>query len=346
MRKDIKVLGIDLAKNIFQIHGTNAHGKKVLSKRLTRKDLPEFIGNLTLCLIGIEACTGAHYWARTFENYGHEVKMMAPQFVKPYVMSNKNDKNDARGIAEAVTRPTMKFVSHKTLAQQDLLLIHRARSLSMTNRTAQANQIRGLLADYGVVIAQGVSHIRKLPVILDDNKALLSEESLAIFTNLYEQFKHHDEQINYYDKRIEAHVVEDAKCQALLEIEGVGPLSASGIVATIGDPSVFKNGRELAAWLGLVPKQCSSGDRIRLGSITKRGDCYIRSLLIHGARCALKYVENKNDRKSQWACSLLTRMAYNKAAVALANKHARIIWAILTTGESYRKDEVALCAAA
>lgn len=299
MTKDIKVLGIDLAKDVFQVHGTDSRGKKLLTKRLTESKLLEFVGNLKPCLVGIEACTGSHHWARTIEALGHEVKIMAPQFVKPYVMSNKNDANDAKGIAEAVTRPSMKFVPHKTLEQQDTLLLHRARQLSMKNRTAQANQIRGLLADYGVTIAKGVCHIRRLPVILDIHKDKLTPQAIDIFTKLHEQFDAYDEQVASYDKRIDAHVASSAMCQALLEIEGVGPLSASAIVASIGDATVFKNGREMAAWLGLVPRQHSSGHTIRLGSISKRGDCYLRSLLIHGSRCALKYAENKTDRKSQ-----------------------------------------------
>lgn len=216
--KYIKTLGIDLAKDVFQLHGANEHGKKVLSKRLNRGKLSEFIANLPPCKIGIEACTGSHYWARVFESHGHEVKMMAPQFVKPFVMSNKNDKNDAAVITEAMSRPLMRFVAHKTVAQQDILLAHRARELSMSSRNSQANQIRGLLADYGVVIPKGVSHIRALPVILDENKDKLSDGTIEDFKKLHEQFKFHEEQIDYFKQRIDKHVAHNERCEAILAI--------------------------------------------------------------------------------------------------------------------------------
>jgi transposase len=336
MSKDIKVLGIDLAKNVFQIHGANAKGKKVLQKRLTRAQLTRFMSNTKPCLVGIEACTGANYWARVFQAYGHEVKIIAPQFVKPYVLSNKNDPNDAFGISEAVVRPEMRFVSPKTVSQQDILLLHRARELCIKGRTAQANQIRGLLAEYGVVIAKGISVIRRLPIILELNQDKLSNKAMTVFNQLHKQFKFDDEQVADYEKDIEAHVSSDPVCRELQKIEGIGPLSASAAVATIGDANTFKNARELSAWLGLVPRQNSSGNKVRLGGISKRGDKYLRTLLIHGARCALIHVDNKADRKSVWAKDKKERAGYNKAAVALANKHARIIWAIMTTGECYR----------
>jgi transposase len=342
MSKDIKVLGIDLAKNVFQIHGTDKHGKKCFSKRVSREKLVRTLDNLKPCLIGIEACTGSNYWARTFARLGHEVKIMAPQFVKPYVMSNKNDANDAKGIAEAVTRPEMRFVPRKTVEQQDVLLLHRARQLSVKGRTAQSNQIRGLLAEYGIVIAQGISTMRRLPSLLEAHQDKLTHQSTNVFIRLHEFFKEFDKQVKQYDKDIENHVANSVQCQALLEIDGIGSLSASAIVATVGSGHDFKNGREMAAWLGLVPRQNSSGNKIRLGGISKRGDRYLRTLLIHGARCALKYVEGKSDRKSQWALKKKSKCSFNKAAVALANKHARIIWAMLKTGESYRTEETTL----
>lgn len=338
MSKDIKVLGIDLAKNVFQIHGANAKGKKVLSKRVNRKELVDFMSTTKPCLVGIEACTGAHYWARVFKEFGHDVKIMAPQFVKPFIMSNKNDPNDAYGISEAVVRPEMRFVPPKSLTQQDILLIHRARELCIKSRTAQANQIRGLLAEYGVVITKGVGSVRKLSEILDSNKDKLTPKSLSVFKQLHEQFKFYDEQVDSYDKDIDEHVASDSLCRELLKIDGIGAISASAAVATIGDASTFKNGREVSAWLGLVPRQHSSGNRVKLGGISKRGDKYLRTLLIHGARCALIHVANKADKKSQWAYDKRERIGYNKAAVALANKHARIIWAMMTTGECYRQE--------
>lgn len=334
--KDIKVLGIDLAKEVFQLHGTNGEGKRVLSKRLSREKLIEFMSNLKPCIVGIEACTGSHHWARQFISMGHKVKMMAPQFVKPYVLSNKNDKNDARGIAEAVTRPDMKFVPIKTVEQQDILLLHRARQLSIKNRTSQSNQLRGLLAEYGIVMNKGFAALKELASVLESHKDRLSLKAIAIFERMYEQFKIYDAQVNSYEKDIEAHVKSDVMCKEVMKIEGIGPISASALVASIGDAKVFKNGREVSAWLGLVPKQHSSGNKIRLGGISKRGDSYLRSLLIHGARSALKSVDNKIDKKSQWAFHKKQTQPFNKAAVALANKNARIVWAIMATGECYR----------
>jgi len=334
---NVTTLGIDLAKNIFQLHGTDSNGNRVLRKRLTRYKLPEFIANLKPCLIGIEACSGAHDWARRFIAMGHTVKIMSPQFVKPYIKSNKNDANDAAGIAEAVTRPDMKFVPIKTLQQQDMLLIHRARELVMKQRTAQANQIRGLLTEYGIVLKQGINVIRTLPSILDEKNEQLSEKAVDIFSQLYEQFKYVDEQIVVYDKQIAQAVSDDPLCQHIMEIEGVGPITASAAVATIGDADAFKRGRELAAWLGLVPRQHSSGSKQRLLGISKRGDTYLRKLLIHGARSVVKTCAGKTDKRSKWVTSLKERCGFNKAAVALANKNARIIWAMLATGECYKK---------
>lgn len=335
--KDIKVLGIDLAKNVFQIHGTNAKGKRVLKKRLSREKLIEFMAQLPACLVGIEACGGAHYWARKFIGMGHSVKMMAPQFVKPYVSSNKNDANDAQGISEAVTRPNMKFVSIKQIEQQDVLLLHRARELLMKQRTAQSNQIRGLLAEYGIIIPLGMSHMRKLPEILESHKEQLTPKSKAIFNRLYEQFKSYEEEVEVYDKEVKHHADSDPMCQEIQKLDGVGVLTASAMVASIGDASVFNNGREVSAWLGLVPKQHSSGNKIRLGSISKRGDRYLRTLLIHGARSALRRCEGKRDKTNQWVADVKLRCGFNKAAVALANKNARTIWALMATGECYNR---------
>lgn len=335
--KNINVLGIDLAKNIFQLHGTDLKGKSVLKKRLSRLKLPEFIANLSPCTIGLEASTGAHYWARVFTSMGHRVKLMAPQFVKPYIKSNKNDANDARGIAEAVTRPDMKFVPIKIVEQQDILLLHRSRALVIKQRTAQANQIRGLLAEYGVIIPKGISSLEKLAVVLEENRDKLTIKAQTVFKRLNKQFKLYHAEIKYYDKEIEGQAKQDARCQEVLKIEGVGTLTASAMVASIADAKVFKNGRELSAWLGLVPKQHSSGNTVRLSGISKRGDRYLRTLLIHGARSVVNTCESKTDGKNRWVADKKQRRGYNKAAVALANKNARTIWALLATGECYRK---------
>ena len=271
---------------------------------------------------------------------GHRVKMMAPQFVKPYIKSSKNDVNDARGIAEAVTRPDMKFVPIKNIEQQDILLLHRSRALVIKQRTAQANQIRGLLAEYGVIIPKGISHLEKLATILEENKNKLTIKAQMLFKRLNKQFKRYATEIKFYDKEIERQVKQDARCLEVLKIEGVGALTASAMVASIADAKVFKNGRELSAWLGLVPKQHSSGNTVRLSSISKRGDRYLRTLLIHGARSVVNTCETKTDRKNRWVADKKQRRGYNKAAVALANKNARTIWSLLVTGECYRKPAV------
>ena len=335
--KDIKVLGIDLAKDVFQLHGTDIKGNRVLKKRLNRKKLIEFIANLKPCLIGIEACLGAHYWARTFEKMGHTVKIMAPKFVKPYIKSNKNDANDAAGIAEAVTRPDMRFIAVKSIEQQDILLLHRARELVMKQKIALVNQMRGLLIEFGIVIPKGVSHMSKFIQILEDNKTQLTEKSTTVFIRMHEQFKKYNEQIALYDNDIEQTSAENSMCQEIIKIEGVGIITASAIVATVGDAKVFKNGRQMAAWLGLVPSQHSSGNTIKLSGISKRGDNYVRKLLVHGARSIVNNCEKKTDKKSKWVADKKNRLGYNKSTVALANKNARIIWAIMTTGECYRK---------
>jgi transposase len=334
--KNINILGIDLAKNVFQLHGTDHKGKCVLSKRLSREKLIEFVSNLHPCIIGIEACGSAHFWARLFIKSGHEVRMMAPQFVKPYVKSNKNDRNDAEGIAEACTRPGMKFVPIKKMSQQDTLLLHRARELVIKQRTAQANQIRGLLMEYGIALPKNISNLKRLPEILEREANKLTPRSIEIFNRLYDQFKKHELELQTYEKEIEKELKQNRMSKEIMKIEGIGPIIASALMSTIGDPKVFKNGREVSAWLGLVPKQHSSGNKIRLSGISKRGDCYVRKLLIQGARAVVKTCEGKNDRRHTWLLEKKKQGGYNKAAVALANKNARIVWAMLSTGECYR----------
>jgi transposase len=343
--KHVKTLGIDLAKNIFQLHGVDKMGRCVLKRRVARSKLAEVIVKLPPCLIGMEACSGAHYWARKFQAMGHTVKLMAPQFVKPYVKSNKNDANDAEGICEAVSRPRMKFVPIKQIDQQDMLLIHRARELTIKQRTAQSNQIRGLLAEYGVILPKGLKPLRELlPTLLEklpgELPGELSEASREIFILLYKQFKRLDKQVKVYDKKLKHQASQDARCQALLSIEGVGEITATAMVATIGSGHDFKNGREVSAWIGLVPKQHSSGNTIKLSGISKRGDRYLRKLLIHGGRSVVKTCDKKTDKRSRWLKDKKDRCGANKAAVAIANKNARIIWAMLTTGEAYRKPVV------
>ncbi|MDB6095858.1 MAG: transposase [Francisellaceae bacterium] len=296
---DIVTLGIDLAKNVFQLHGTNKEGKMLLRKRLSRSELPSFVAQLSPCLIGIEACGSSHYWARLFVSFGHTVKMMSPQFVKPYVKSNKNDQNDAEAICEAVTRPNMRFVSIKTIEQQDMQALHRVRSQLIKNRTALANQIRGLLSEYGIIFPQQIQNVRKnLPTIIDEQNNNLSDLAKNLFSKLYEDFVSLDKRIEDTDKQINALFKTNSACQQIARVPGIGVLGATALISAIGDPSTFKSGRELSAWLGLVPRQSSSGNKNHLLGISKRGNIYLRSLLVHGARSALYHAKNKNDKRS------------------------------------------------
>lgn len=338
---NVTTIGIDLAKNVFQLHGVDKKGKRVFSKRLSRGQLVEFLAQTPPCLIGIEACTGSHYWARCFMKMGHTVKMMAPQFVKPYVKSNKNDKNDAAAIAEAVTRPDMKFVPIKSIEQQDIQMLHRARELLVKQRTALANQIRGLLAEYGIILPQGIRYIRSLMMsILENAENELTTKGRRIFNDLYEEFKLLDQEVDRYSAELEQLARSNENCQRLMAIEGIGPLTATAVIAAVGDAKVFKKGREFSAWLGLVPKQHSSGNKIRLLNISKRGNCYLRTLFIHGARAAIRTVKDKQDKRSLWIMDKKESIGQNKAVVALANKNARIVWALLAGEETYRKSIV------
>lgn len=328
--KNVTTLGIDLAKNVFQLHGANERGKKVLTKRVRRSRLLEHIANLSPCLIGMEACGGSHYWARKFREYGHEVKMMSPQFVKPYVKSNKNDAADAEACCEAVMRPTMRFVPIKEVAQQDVQALHRVRSRLMKQRTQLTNQARGLLAEYGIVIAKGIASLRRrLPDVLEDAENELTPASRELFQDSYDELLVLTQKIEKYEKKIDIMAKTDERCKRLLSIPGIGPKTATAFTASVGSAEVFTRGRQLSAWLGLVPKQNSSGDKIRLGKISKRGDRYLRCLFVHGARAVLKTVKKKKDPYSLWIKELIARCGFNKAAVAVANKNVRIAWALL-----------------
>lgn len=335
--KKVSVLGIDLAKQVFQVHGVDERGHRSVSKRLRRASLPGFIAQLPPCLIGMEACGSAHYWARKFQGYGHEVRLISPQFVKPYVKSQKNDANDAEAICEAVSRPHMRFVPIKTPEQQDMQAEHRARQLLVKQRTALVNQIRGLLGEYGIVIAQGMTVARKrLPEILEDADNGLNPSVRVLFARLHEQVQALDAQIADSDQAIKQAVHSDERCQRLQSMDGIGPLIATALVAAVGDAQTFSNGRQLAAWLGLVPRQHSSGGKPTLLGISKRGDRYLRTLLIHGARAVIYRVKDASSRRALWLKQLIERRGINRATVALANKMARIAWALLARGEVYR----------
>jgi transposase len=333
----VKFVGIDLAKRSFHVHAADARGERVLSKKLTRARLPGFIAQLPACTIAMEACGSAHHWARTFRGYGHEVRLIAPQFVKPFVKSNKNDAADAEAICEAVQRPNMRFVAIKSVEQQDIQSIHRMRSLVLGQRTALINQTRGLLLEYGIEVAQGRAALqRRLPEILEDAGNGLSGRFRAELQGLYEELQHLNARVAHYDAQIDQIAKDNAQAQTLTQLPGIGAKGATALLAAVGeDPSLFKNGRGMAAWLGLVPRQHSTGGKERLLGISKRGDVYLRQLLIHGARSVLRVAEHKDDPLCRWATALKTRRHPNVAAVALANKLARIAYAILTTGQAY-----------
>jgi transposase len=333
----ITTIGIDLAKNVFQIHGVDERGKAVLKKQLKREQMAPYFANLDPCLIGMEACGSAHYWGRKLQALGHTVKLMAPQFVKPYVKTNKNDATDAEAICEAVSRPNMRFVPIKTVEQQAILSLHRGRQGFVKERTARANQIRGLLAEYGITIPQGIAHIkRRLPDFLEDGENGLPGSFRQLIKQLGEHFDTLTQAINTLEDQIEAWHKENPASRKLATIPGIGPLSASALVATIGDVKQFENARQLAAWIGLVPRQHSSGGKQTLLGISKRGDSYLRTLLIHGARSVVRFADKKPA--DCWLGKLLGRRHKNVATVAVANKNARMVWALLMHDRTYQSD--------
>lgn len=334
----LTTIGIDLAKHVMQVHGVDGRGKTALKKQFRRDQLLPFFANVTPCLIGMEACGSAHYWARKLGALGHTVKLMAPQFVKPYVKTNKNDAADAAAICEAVSRPNMRFVPTKNGEQQAVLSVHRARQGFVKARTAQANQIRGLLCEYGIVMPQGIGHIAKrLPEILEDGENDLPGAFRQLLRRLGDHLKELDRQVGELEVQIQLWHRESAASRKLAQIPGIGPITASALVASIGNAKSFENGRQLAAWLGLVPRQHSSGGKPTLLGISKRGDTYLRTLLIHGARAVIRLAERKAAADS-WLKQLLSRRHANIAAVALANKNARTVWALLAHDRDYEAD--------
>jgi transposase len=333
----VHVLGIDLAKNVFQLHGIDRKGRAILIRRVHRDQLLKIMGELEPCLIGIEASTGAFYWQRQFEKLGHSVKIMAPQYVKPFVRRQKNDSNDAEAICTALQQRNMRFVPKKTLEQQDIQALHRARQRLINHRTALISQMRGLLLDRGIAIAVAASRARRLiPKILATPNDELTPMMREIVTSLYAFMVEIDNRVRDFDRKIDAIFKANTVCQRISKIKGIGPKTATALVAAIGDRSVFKNGRHLAAWLGLVPRQHSSGERRVLMGISKRGSQHLRTLLVHGARAVVRTAVRKTDHRSMWVNQLRQRRGYNRATVAIANKNARVVWAVLTSGEPYR----------
>src|ERR1700726_3138757 len=335
----ITTVGIDLAKNVFQVHGIDERGKAVLRKQLRRAQVAVFFGNLPQCVIGMEACASAHHWGRTLQRFGHTVRLMAPQFVKPYVKTNKNDVADAEAICEAVGRPNMRFVPIKNIEQQAILSVHRVRKGFVKARTAQGNQIRGLLGEFGLVIPKGLINVAKrVPEILEDASNELPVPFRHLIDRLTEHLKELDRQVKEFEQEIIAWHRGSELSRRLEDIPGIGPLAASALVASIADPHSFENGRQVSAWLGLVPRQHSSGGKPTLLGMSKRGDAYLRTLLIHGARSAILAAQRKTEHKNVWLANLLNRRHPNIAAVALANKNARTVWAMLAHGREFRAD--------
>jgi transposase len=334
---ELKRVGLDLAKNVFQVHGVDRNEEVCCRRQLRRSEVLKLFAGRPPCLIGMEACAGAHYWARELTKLGHTVRLMAPQLVKPYVSRQKNDANDAEGICEAVGRPKMRFVAVKTVAQQEVQAAHRIRSELIRRRTAKANQIRGLLAEFGLVVGRRIEVLRRaLPELLEDGDNGLSGGMRRLFDGLRRDLVQLDERVAEVEAVIVAEARTNEACVRLQTIPGIGPLTASALVSAVGDGRQFKNGRQLAAWAGLVPAQDSSGGKPRLLGISKHGDTYLRTLLIHGGRAVERTCATKTDTRSRWLRELGSRRHKNIAAVAQANRNARIAWALLSRGEAYR----------
>jgi transposase len=326
-------VGIDIAKRVFALHGVDQSGRVVLRRTVRRDQLMEVVASLSPCLIGMEAGSGAHEWARRFQRFGHTVRLMAATFVLPYRRSGKNDGNDAEAICEAVSRPGMRFVPVKSAEQQAVLTLHRARQGFVEERTSTINRIRGLMAEFGEVLPLRAETIRRQALELAQSLPALARTTIH---DLCTHLRYLDERIAGYDAQIRAQAELSAPAQRLMKIRGIGPLSALALVATAGDARDFKSGRQFAAWLGLTPKQHSSGGKNRLGSITKRGDAYVRTLLVLGARSVLNTALRHKDRMSRWVVALQIRRGYHRALIAIANKNARIAWALLSRHQDYR----------
>jgi len=338
-------IGVDLAKNVFQVHGVDQSEKPAWQKRLTRQRWLETVVKTVEpgCEIGMEACTGAHHWARRLQALGYPVKLIAPQFVKPYVKSNKNDARDAEAICEAMSRPNMRFVDIKTIEQQDIQAVHRIRSELIRHRSAKANQIRGLVAEYGLVAPRQLIALRRaVPDWLEDAQNGLSVLFRRLLSGLWEDLKQLESRITELNQEINIIAKTDPDAKRLQQLRGVGPMVATALVATVGNADQFSNGRQMAASLGLTPRQHSSGDKDRLLGISKRGDVHLRTLLIHGARAVIQMAKDKDDRLSRWINELLQRRHPNVVAVALANKTARMAWAMLHNGTDYEPNKLGL----
>ena len=336
----VTTIGLDIAKSVFQVHGIDSAGKVVVQRRLTRGRLLAFFGKLPRCLVGIEACSTSHHWARELIALGHDVRLMPAQYVKPYVKRGKNDAADAEAICEALTRPTMRFVPVKTPEQQSVMMLHRVRLVLSRQRTQLSNAMRAHLSEFGIVAPIGRNGMEQLlAVIANKEDARVPADARICLEMLAAQLVVVKDQILENDRRVRASARETELGRRLMEVPGVGPLLASAFVATVSDPTVFKNGRCLAAWIGLVPKQNSSGGKERLGGISKAGNRYLRQMLVVGSMAVIRYAE-RHGSKRPWLVQLMARRSVKVAAVALANKTARMIWAPMTSGERYREPAV------
>lgn len=334
---EVAVIGLDLAKSVFQVHGVDAQGQTVLRRRLSRGQLLKLFEKLPACLVGMEACASSHYWARELVTLGHEVKLMPAQYVKPYVKRGKNDAVDAEAICEAVTRPTMRFVGIKTPDQQAAMMLHRVRRILTRQRTQLSNALRAHMAEFGITAAIGCNGLeRLLAIVADDSDTRIPADARISLTMLAEQLAMVRRQILANDRRIMAHARRSDTGRRLMAIPGIGPLLASAFVASVPDPGVFTTGRDLSAWIGLTTRQHSSGNAIRLGTISRAGNRYLRKMLIVGAMAVIRYAR-RGAARNPWLAELLTRKPAKLAAVALANKNARTIWAMMRSGEPYRE---------
>ncbi|AHX13005.1 transposase [Dyella jiangningensis] len=332
-------IGVDVAKQVFQVHGVDRHEQPIWRRRLSRDRWLKAVQEVAEpgCDIGMEACGGAHHWARQLQALGYRVKLIAPQFVKPYVKSNKNDANDAEAICEAMSRPSMRFVSVKSVAQQDLQAIHRVRASLVEQRTAKGNQIRGLVAEYGLVAPKEMASLRQaIPCWLEDAENGLSHLFRRVLEGLWRDLRNVEGRVRELDVQINEAGKADPAARRLQQLRGVGPVVATALIACVGDAKQFANGRQMAASLGLTPRQHSSGGKERLLGISKRGDAYVRSLLVHGARAMLRTASRHDDPLSRWVTRLSARSHPNVACVAMANKTARMAWAMLRHGSNYQ----------
>ncbi|MGU7771598.1 IS110 family transposase [Burkholderia sp. MR1-5-21] len=339
---EIDMLGIDLAKQVFQLHGADRRGRAVHRAKVSRSTLLESVRMLKPRMVVMEACSTAHHWARRFQALGIEVRLISPQYVVPFVKTNKNDRNDAEAIVEAASRPTMRFVTVKSIEQQDIQAAHRMRAILLRHRTALINQMRGLLGERGLAIARSPEAFKRaMPQLLSTSADELTSFCQTLLTESLQHLKAIEERIHLIEASIQTFMKQSSLCKKIAAVPGIGPITATAIVAAIGDAQQFRNGRHLAAWLGLVPRQYSSGGKPRLQGISRRGDTYLRTLLIHGARAVLRYVKAKTDPQSLWLQEMIARRGYNCTAVAPANKNARVVQALLSGDEPYQRSNAA-----